>query len=212
MKTILMSIHPQWCEKIFKGEKTIEICKTCPEPPFKVAVYCPKGSQYLALVSGGGTAQLFVCCNWKTAIPFGGEIGNGKVIGEFIVNEVGIIPPCTEHGGIHYPLLSRPELGELLTRACLTNDELYLYGVKKKDGCYGANSKVVPLSALHITAPKLYDKPKELYEFNKPLNCGKCRQNGFNDMNEICVDCSANSMVTRAPQSWQYIQDPTEEV
>lgn len=28
MKTILMSIKPQWCEKIFSGEKIIENRKT----------------------------------------------------------------------------------------------------------------------------------------------------------------------------------------
>ena len=41
MKAILMSIKPKWCEKIFSGEKTIEVRKTAPklEPPFKVYVY-----------------------------------------------------------------------------------------------------------------------------------------------------------------------------
>lgn len=30
MKAILMSIRPEWCEKIFNGEKTIEVRKTAP--------------------------------------------------------------------------------------------------------------------------------------------------------------------------------------
>ena len=37
MKAVLMSIKPKWCEKIFSGEKTIEVRKTAPkETPFKV--------------------------------------------------------------------------------------------------------------------------------------------------------------------------------
>ena len=44
MKAVLMSIHPKWCEKIFNGEKTIEVRKTAPklETPFKVYVYQTK--------------------------------------------------------------------------------------------------------------------------------------------------------------------------
>ncbi len=59
MKTILISIHPKWCEKIFSGEKTIEVRKTAPKPPFKAIVY--------ETFNGGGS---------------------GKVIGEFICNDV----------------------------------------------------------------------------------------------------------------------------
>ena len=44
MKAILMSIKPEWCEKIFSGEKTVEVRKTAPklELPFKVYVYQTK--------------------------------------------------------------------------------------------------------------------------------------------------------------------------
>lgn len=62
MKTILISIHPKWCEKIFNGEKTIEVRKTAPQPPFKAIVYEP--------FNGGG---------------------RGKVIGEFICDKVDTI-------------------------------------------------------------------------------------------------------------------------
>lgn len=31
MKGILMSIRPEWCKKIFNGEKTIEVRKTAPK-------------------------------------------------------------------------------------------------------------------------------------------------------------------------------------
>ena len=42
MKAIMISIQPQWVEKILNGEKTIEIRKTIPkcELPVKVYIYC----------------------------------------------------------------------------------------------------------------------------------------------------------------------------
>ena len=41
-KAVLLSIRPEWCEKILGGEKTVEIRKTRPklEPPFKCYIYC----------------------------------------------------------------------------------------------------------------------------------------------------------------------------
>ena len=45
MKSILMSIKPQWCELIASGKKTIEVRKTAPkETPFRVYVYCTYGT------------------------------------------------------------------------------------------------------------------------------------------------------------------------
>ena len=44
MKSVLISIKPQWCEKIASGEKTIEVRKTAPkEVPFKAYIYSTKG-------------------------------------------------------------------------------------------------------------------------------------------------------------------------
>ena len=41
-KAVLLSIRPKWCEKIARGEKTIEVRKTRPklETPFKAYIYC----------------------------------------------------------------------------------------------------------------------------------------------------------------------------
>ena len=54
-KAIMLSIKPEWCEKILSGEKTIEIRKTKPrlEPPFKCYIYQSGG--------GGGVVAEFVC-------------------------------------------------------------------------------------------------------------------------------------------------------
>lgn len=44
MKSVLISIQPQWCKLIFNGQKIIEVRKTRPliDMPFKVYVYCTK--------------------------------------------------------------------------------------------------------------------------------------------------------------------------
>lgn len=46
MKSVLISIRPQWCEKIVSGEKTIEVRKSAPkEVPFKAYIYMTKNGK-----------------------------------------------------------------------------------------------------------------------------------------------------------------------
>ena len=92
------------------------------------------------------------CWGKGQSINFG-SVANGKVAFEYVVNKVDIIPPCEAHNGLHYPLVTYPELAELVKMACLSHDELFLYGVKKNQGCYGASSKVAKLYA--FTYPTL---------------------------------------------------------
>lgn len=75
-KAVLMSIKPQYCEMIFRGEKTIEIRKRAPKlkPPFKVYVYCTN-DPYKTLMDGSRPL-------------------NGFVIGEFECREIS--PICFE--------------------------------------------------------------------------------------------------------------------
>lgn len=71
MKSVLISIKPQWCELIFSGKKTVEVRKTRPksETPFKVHIYCTKDKH-----------------GW---FHFGKkERLDGKVIGEFVCDKV----------------------------------------------------------------------------------------------------------------------------
>lgn len=45
-KAVLISIRPEWCEKIMTGQKTVEVRKTRPKmnPPFKCYIYkCGNG-------------------------------------------------------------------------------------------------------------------------------------------------------------------------
>ena len=86
MTAVMISIRPEWCKKIFNGEKTLELRKSKPKlnVPFKCYVYCTKPNttdphQFLSVRSGNG----------KT------ENCNGKIIGEFTCDYVqGTVDPA----------------------------------------------------------------------------------------------------------------------
>ena len=59
-KAVLISIRPEWCEKIMTGQKTIEVRKTRPkmDPPFKCYIYCTKPEEkLLAIMKDGEIVQ-----------------------------------------------------------------------------------------------------------------------------------------------------------
>lgn len=66
---------------------------------------------------------------------------------------------------------------------------------------YAGNSPI--LYGWHISALKIYDKPKELGAFRKPCDyAGK----GYACYPDNCERCPWNT-VTRAPQSWAYVEE-----
>lgn len=206
MKAILMSIKPKWCEKIFSEEMTIKVCKTAfkLETPFKVYVYCtkermtrvPSMNAYLHKNEPRACAEYGTIETW-------GEIGDvivnphlaskfvsygmhGKVIGEFVCDRV------KEYRFSNYE--ARYNINDVdLMATCLNHPDFIQYG-KGKTFC-----------GLHITEPKLYDKPKELEVFwsvrctNKTGNCEKC---------EVKPACINN--ITRPPSSWCYVGEVVE--
>ena len=72
MISILASIRPIWCEKIFDGSKTLELRKTKPKanPPFKVYIYCANSMEKIISI---GPYRLR---------------GNGRVCAEFICDYI----------------------------------------------------------------------------------------------------------------------------
>ena len=90
MKSVLISIQPQWCKLIASGKKTVEVRKTKPklETPFKCYIYCTSSNVHECLMQNESGVKLIHCINYKTAIPCGGEIANGKVIGEFVCDRI----------------------------------------------------------------------------------------------------------------------------
>ena len=103
MKSVLISIRPQWVEKIVSGKKTIEVRKTAPkEVPFKAYIYCSYGDM-------------------KTNYYLKGR---GKVIGEFICDKV------DEYTFSHYEAEYRVTHDEQKAM-CLNQPELIQYGKGK---------------------------------------------------------------------------------
>lgn len=80
-RAVLISIRPDWVEKILSGEKTLEVRKTRPklETPFKVYIYCTAGNLSYEVNNGmfcnisGGKLVVgeFVCDTYVTDKTFG---------------------------------------------------------------------------------------------------------------------------------------------
>ena len=197
MKAVMLSLHPQWCEKIFNGSKTIEVRKSRPSipTPFKVHVYQTKHK--------GGKAIVSEVLN--------SVYGGGKVIGSFVCDRVTCCQAYYgESGEKHLTNL----FGDEIKRTCLTEHEMFDYIVRKgkKEGTGWL---------WHITEPKLFDKPRALGEFyrslpEKVLESGEydCRKEwdvlciDAPEGGDYCAECpyGGRVQITRAPQSWVYCE------
>lgn len=206
MKSVLISIQPQWCEKIFSGEKTIEVRRNRPklEPPFTVYVYCTKAKNIRedGLYLLPNDKELYLGCKEKDLgfVCWEGDFRNGKVIGSFVCDRVRLCIPF----GLKGHLLPQKVYREM----CLTKEQLDKYGGLKT------------LYGWHITDLKIYDKPKELGEFYTICNkygddsCGDCPYLAVEQCSfpcDDCVDtwCSVDNIkpITRPPQSWCYVEE-----
>lgn len=196
MKSALFSIKPKYCELIARGKKTVEVRKTRPKipTPFKGYVYETK-----SLYRGSGN------CLFQ---------GQGKVIGEFICDEINLITQVSNM------MSNKADYRAVSADGTLLSDDIFnLAQLTKKevsDYLEGRNGY-----ALHISDLVIYDKPKELSEFivHSKIGCvneGKCQGcqyfdfgNGYN----IEADCNAPfctdeyKPLKRPPQSWCYVEE-----
>lgn len=99
-KAVMLSIRPKWCEKIARGEKTIEVRKTRPklDTPFRCYIYRTKG-----------TVSHIINDEWVKM-----EVG-GTVIGEFTCDWIYELTPLN-----HAP-------DDVEKQACLTREEIVNY-------------------------------------------------------------------------------------
>lgn len=108
MKSVLISIKPKWCEKIARGEKTIEVRKTAPkEMPFKTYIYCTYGNDKENYMLGR----------------------RGKIIGEFVCDKILEIEVFKSGTIKNYWFYN-------LDKSCLSLDEMGAYIGKENIG-YG---------------------------------------------------------------------------
>lgn len=143
-RAILISIRPEWVNKIVTGKKTVEIRKTKPnlETPFKCYIYETQGKSDTPWIDEDGH-MIFRGC--------------GKVVGEFV---------CDRITGITLESMPHPELAgwteywyeweedDLKLKSCLTYNQIDEY-LNRKEGY-----------AWHITNARIfYPFPVELSEF-----------------------------------------------
>ena len=183
-KSVMLSIRPKWCEKICRGEKTIEVRKTRPklETPFKCYIYRTKG-----------TVPHIINDKWVQM-----EVG-GTVIGEFTCDRIYKIDKDStdflfKAGGLSvYKQAAEEKCG---LRVAMTDDELHGY----LGHCQGYD--------WHISDLVIYDEPKELIEFHTWKKCKSCSKSGYEST--ACIydeNCMVPVAITKAPQSWCYVEE-----
>lgn len=176
-KAVMLSIRPKWCEKIARGEKTIEVRKTRPklDTPFKCYIYCTlQGCNEFFRVDLGRDVAKWNRGKWADR--------KGKIIGEFTCDRIYELAPLN-----HAP-------DDVEKQACLTREEIVNY---LKGTGYG----------WHISAMKIYDKPRELSEFRRSCPnswyCESCSMYWGN--NGTCGNESLQ--IKSAPQNWCYVEE-----
>jgi predicted transcriptional regulator len=105
-KAVMLSVRPEWCEKICSGEKTIEVRKTRPklDTPFKCYIYRTKG--FVPHIINGKWVKM--------------EVG-GTVIGEFTCDAITRVNICGFWDD------SGKQLDNRLKETCLTTEEFCKY-------------------------------------------------------------------------------------
>lgn len=204
MKAILMSIQPKWCELIASGKKTVEVRRTKPrcDVPFKVYMYCTNSKEMLWILRENEREftpeKIATICAAKDV--GGAYKANGKVIGEFVCDNINTIELCREDV-IEVGRCERKYVAS--ESACMDYNDFLRYlgsGIG-----YG----------YHISDLVIYNKPKELSEFYrkcKNFACEVCEHLKYQSVNsdEYDYDCEflgGNIPITRPPQSWCYVEE-----
>lgn len=178
MKAIMLSVRPEWVAMILNGKKTIEIRKSVPKDFVGwVYLYVTKPKRRYRI----GSLVFFSDELYRTPkgeIKFGTSVElmayddydknnflNGKVVGRFWCDEITKIKYGRWVGQDTFNYYGyNNEWKDLVDKSMMTQMELYNYGSK--------------LLAISITRLEIFDKPKELSEFER----------------------------LKAPQSWCYVE------
>lgn len=191
MKSVLISIRPEWCEKIASGEKTVEIRKTRPklEPPFKVYIYQTKHREHN-----------------------GPTYSDGKVIGEFVCNA--IISHCEMANADLAEIQGRIKREKLLEYA--NGKELYGWHISD----LVIYEKPRPLSDFYKCGAESMDElsdREELCQYCSDTGYGEYATYGSPNGPVMCEGrfcdkayqeyLDENFTLTRPPQSWCYVEE-----
>lgn len=207
-KAVLLSLHPKWCEKICNKigenkdgspiyEKRVEVRKSRPklETPFKVYIYCTlQGSnKFFKENCNGDIAE------WnRSKMAF----KKGKVIGEFVCDKVDRIAHCgTCNKDVCLRIVDENLCYKELDYNYLNKCKLHYFEIDE----YSNGGDVY---GWHISNLVIYDKPKDLSEFERwcSHNCGKCKYFCDGGLEEPPT-CEWNDFeLVRPPQSWCYVE------
>lgn len=201
MKEVLISIRPEWCELIVKGLKTDEVRKTKPklDTPFKGYIYCTKLKK-----KGENLYQEY----WRKEIN-GLELHyvklSGKVIGEFICDEITRIAYCGyDNERIELNIVDENLTIKKLDKGFLSRCRLSLNNLEK----YANGGEVYDW---HISDLVLYDEPKDIGEFYKGgmLSYDDWLYGIYNGNGgaRSSYESYKNAFkLSKAPQSWCYVE------
>ncbi|MCR4720070.1 MAG: hypothetical protein K5768_10625 [Firmicutes bacterium] len=191
-KAVLVPTKPEYCHLIARGRKTLELRTRIPKqnPPYKCYIYCTSSDVHKCLMQNESGIDLIRCINYKTAISCGGYIVNGKVIGEYICDN--ILRHCES---------SNADIAE--QQGCVKREWIFEY------------SKGEEVKGMHISDLIIYDKPKELNAFYRKcekMPCEGCEHLKYQrvNSNEYDFDCEYFGYkipITRPPQSWCYVEE-----
>ena len=190
MKAILISIKPKYVAKILNGEKTIEIRKTMPkcDLPIDVYIYCTKEDNLCCIKRIG--RDRYICGKDFDLRDFphlsSGYEGKGKVVAKFTLKKV-----------VGYPYIS--DKYDKLIGSCLSEKELLDYSTIE----YNEELRiryVKTLYAWHISNLVIFDKPKELSEF-------ETTKQYLASVIGQTQPILQNIRLTKAPQSYCYVEE-----
>ena len=182
MKAVLISIQPQWCEKIAARWKSIELRKSKPNipVPFKCYIYQTRHKWVFTLLRSLGKDHLADTL----------EAGFAKVIGEFVCDH--ILGHCE---------MANADVAE--RQSYVRREKIFEYSCGKE--VYGWH-----ISDLKIyDKPKKLSEflnPCKEYEKDDP-RCGNC--DFYHSMGEYPAECACDGLkpLTRPPQSWCYVEE-----
>lgn len=177
-KAILLSIRPEWCEKIASGRKTMELRRGKPKlpEPFKCYIYCTGGGPYLNRHNGKLYFEEKDFLGGRGAGLY--ERLSGRVIGEFVCDR--IMRQCQ---------MQNADLAE--QQSLVKRERIFEY----------ANGKEV--YGWHISNLKIYGTSKPLSEFHRLCTpaCNFSNECGGSS----ATGCLFG--IERPPQSWCYVED-----
>ena len=185
MEAVLISINSKWCEKILNLEKVAEIRKRKPsiKQPFKCYIYCtkpkfPHEDHIVVFSRDGQQPKAFY--------------GGGKVIAEFICNDIETLCKKNRNGTYSHKIVDRHAIEKY---AAMSMKDFWSY------------VKTGPAYAWHISEVVVYEEPKELSDFRKicphNLYCESCAM--YDNYSDNCGNEAL--IMKKAPQSWCYVEE-----